>query len=59
MVGSFIYFFRVIDKKSGCRQNKVRTGNSGAHSLAMLIPIDREKNPVFRQVSIKDSSETL
>jgi hypothetical protein len=25
----------------------------------MLIPIDRVKNPVFRQVSIKDSSETL
>jgi hypothetical protein len=38
MVGSFIGSFRVIDKKSGCRQKKIATGNRGLQSMVNADP---------------------
>ncbi|WP_205632803.1 hypothetical protein [Chlorobaculum limnaeum] len=40
MVGSFIVSFRVIGKKSGCRQKKVTTGNPVLHSKVNSDPIE-------------------
>jgi len=38
MIGSFIGSFRVIDKKSGCRQKKIATGNPRLQSMVNTDP---------------------